>query len=168
MKRKTLRQIIKERCNMNEEIHENFILGDEFEAWLKTRKQDSITIGGLNMKENEYLDIMNMKENVELVTANHLKNKSDRTLLYGYDCDRNTFHVYLKDENIHVVKYNSSKILTVLNVFSNEDYVPNKRVYPQYSDFEFCKLLIEKDVYIPFSNYEEPIKNTDIFVGEVV
>ena len=27
----------------------------------------------------------------------------DRTLLYGYTCDRKTFHVYLKDKEIHTV-----------------------------------------------------------------
>lgn len=120
------------------------------------------------MKRNEYIQLMNIEEDVDIITVNHLKNKFDRTLLYGYDCDRNTYHVYLKDENIYVVRYNSCNILTRLKVSSNEDYVPNKRVYPQYSDFEFCKLLIEKDIYIPFLEYNEPSKDIDVFAGEVL
>ena len=61
----------------------------------------------------------------------------DRTLLYGYTCDRKTFHVYLKDKEIHTVLYDISydgKIpkpinMTEVHVMSNRDYVPDKRLY---------------------------------------
>ena len=43
MKRKTLRQIVEEINSLPQETNESFISGDEFEAWLKVRKQDSIT-----------------------------------------------------------------------------------------------------------------------------
>ena len=43
MKRKTLRQIVEEINNIPQETNENFVSGEEFEAWLKVRKQDSIT-----------------------------------------------------------------------------------------------------------------------------
>lgn len=121
------------------------------------------------MRENEYINIINMEEHTEgLITAKHLKNKSDRTLLYGYDCDRNTFHVYLKGEEIHILRYKSTEVFTKLEVFSNHDYIPNKRVYPEYSDFEFCKLLKEQNIDIPFLPYKRPTINIGRFVGEII
>ena len=38
-----------------------------------------------------------------LITTQNLNNRQDRTLLYGYTCDRETWHVYLKKGNIHTV-----------------------------------------------------------------
>lgn len=58
-------------------------------------------------------DQMQMLDNMEKIKERiicgkdmtpHLK---DRTLLYGYTCDRETFHVYMKNQNIHVVIYKS-------------------------------------------------------------
>lgn len=112
------------------------------------------------MEKNEYLKLLNIEVPfVGLITVDNLKNKKDRTLLYGYDCDRNTFHVYLKNEKIHILRYNSSGIFTKLEAFSNYDYVPNKRVYPEYSDFEFCKLLLEQEVEIPFLQFRNDMPN---------
>lgn len=121
------------------------------------------------MKENEYVDLLNMGENIEeLITAKHLKNKKNRTLIYGYDCDRRTFHVYLKDEQIYIVRYNYMEGITKLEAFSNHDYIPNKRVYAQYSDFEFCKLLKNKYIHIPFSSYTEPIREATPYFGNII
>lgn len=121
------------------------------------------------MKENEFIKILNIEPPAkELITAKHLKNKEDRTLIYGYDCDRNTFHVYLKDEQIHILKYNSREVFPKLEAFSNDDYVPNKRVYPEYSDFEFCKLLKEQDIHISFLSYSEPAKEPNPYFGKII
>lgn len=37
-----------------------------------------------------------VEEKDKLITGDDLVNERDRTLLYGYTCDRKTFHVYLK------------------------------------------------------------------------
>lgn len=75
---------------------------------------------------------------------------NDRTLLYGYTCDRKTFHVYLKDKEIHTVFYDISYEekdpnpikMAEVHVMSNRDYIPDKRLYPEACDYQFCKLLL--------------------------
>lgn len=99
----------------------------------------------------------------------------DRTLLYGYTCDRKTFHVYLKDMEIHVVTYftdysgNTPKPVNLSEVFikSNEDFISNKRLYPETCDYHFCKLLKRKGIHLPFTTYNEKRPKTD-FYGFVV
>jgi hypothetical protein len=92
-----------------------------------------------------------------------------RTLLYGYDVDRNSFHIYADDVGdiiLHVYNYNTT--LRVQNLtkegFSTEHLiqgvpnaiVPNKRLYPQYCDFEFCRYLKQIGAELTFTAYEEP------------
>lgn len=122
------------------------------------------------MKINEYLRLVSESGRTEkLLNINNLKNKNDRTLIYGYDCERNTFHVYIKDKNIFTIKYNSNGIIERVLPTSNADYVPNKRVYPEYCDFEFCRLLQENDVYIPFSIYRSSqVDKNDLYTGEII
>jgi hypothetical protein len=88
----------------------------------------------------------------------------DRTLLYGYTCERDTFHVYLKNNEIFVVIYDNDysgsipkpRNMRRVTVKSNRDYVPDKRLYPERCDYDFCKLLKEKGVHLPFTNWSEP------------
>ena len=101
-----------------------------------------------------------------IIDVAELVDKSDRTLLYGYTVERHTHHVYLKDQFIHVLIYVSNfdmsdeKIKDV--VFYNVDkrhhlkripFLPNKRLYPERCDFDFCKVLIEKGLELSFTNY---------------
>lgn len=87
----------------------------------------------------------------------------DRTLLYGYTCDRRTFHVYLKDLKIHTVIYNvdyscdnpKPKNMIEISVSSNMDYVPDKRLYPETCDYKFCKLLKNANIKLPFTAFNE-------------
>ena len=87
----------------------------------------------------------------------------DRTLLYGYTCERETFHVYLKNKQIYVVVYNTEysrgkptpKNMRQVEVKSNHYYVPDKRLYPERCDYHFCKLLKEKGIDLPFTIFNE-------------
>ena len=36
------------------------------------------------------------------ITIDFLKDRRDRTLLYGYTLERNSHHVYVKDETLHL------------------------------------------------------------------
>ena len=99
----------------------------------------------------------------DLISVNDLHNKKDRTLIYGYTCERNTFHVYLKDMQIHTVAYNTDysgdkpkvKNMVEFAIKSNHDYVPDKRLYPECCDYEFCKLLKERNVrFLPFTTFD--------------
>jgi hypothetical protein len=90
------------------------------------------------------------------------RNSADRTLLYGYDCDRNTFHVYLKDDLVHLVVYKGSdmlrmdhrpKLVARTEFKDLSELAPNKRVYAEASDYEFCRFLKEEGVWISFASY---------------
>lgn len=97
----------------------------------------------------------------------------NKTLLYGYTCDRETFHVYLKDKEIFVVIYNNDyatgkarpKNMRRINVTSNQDYVPNKRLYPERCDYNFCQLLKEKGIDLPFTTWTDGIELNDTYYG---
>ncbi len=85
----------------------------------------------------------------------------NRTLLYGYTCERETFHVYLRNQQIYVVVYERDfsaggrrpKNMRQIEVKSNRDYIPDKRIYPEMSDFHFCTLLKERGIELPFTSW---------------
>lgn len=115
----------------------------------------------MTLRELEFLENVNKID--ELINAKDLLNTKDRTLLYGYTCARETFHVYLKNNEIHIVIYNNDysgdytkpKNMRELAIKSNYDYVPDKRLYPEACDYEFCKLLKERDISLPFTGFNE-------------
>ena len=102
-----------------------------------------------------------------LIYAHHLRPYLyNKTLLYGYTCERDTFHVYIKNEQIFVVVYKneySSGVVKPTNmrqitVTSNRDYVPDKRLYPERCDYNFCKMLKERGVDLPFTTWSDPVE----------
>mgnify|MGYP007039915543 FL=1 len=48
-----------------------------------------------------------------------------------------------------------------ISIKSNDNYIPDKRLYPETCDYEFCVLLKERDIYLPFTTYDEkrPLRN---------
>ncbi|MCA1379476.1 hypothetical protein I6F34_01405 [Bradyrhizobium sp. BRP05] len=85
----------------------------------------------------------------------------DRTLLYGYDCDRATWHIYQKDGELHRVIYRPSDLdsRTKPEVHDHgpaldaETLSPNKRLYPEACDFDFCAKLKALGVHLSFTTY---------------
>jgi len=103
------------------------------------------------------------------VSASYLNNKFDRTLLYGYTCDRYTWHVYLKEGEIHTVMYMDKKDIQEIQVTSNKGYIPDKRLYPERCDFEFCSLLKSLGCSLPFTIWKElPSNQRRQFYGETL
>jgi len=97
----------------------------------------------------------------EVLLGKNLINNLNRTLLYGYTCDRDTWHVYLEDGIIYTVVYNAREDEIKFNIVpinDNQDFVPNKRLYPARCDYEFCRLLKEHGVDMTFTTWEEPIE----------
>ena len=124
------------------------------------------------MELREYETFQKIKQSKMVIVGDNLMPfLKDRTLLYGYTCDRKTFHVYLKNRVIYTVVYESgfndgiqyAKTMERINVEANEDYIPNKRVYPELSDYKFCTLLRMNGVNIPFTTWvgikEQQIKD---------
>lgn len=70
--------------------------------------------------------------------------KEDGTLLYGYTCDRDTFHVYLKNGELHRVIYDfDGDVLDYIHGAELEADLlhPNKRIYPEASSYDFIVSL---------------------------
>lgn len=114
------------------------------------------------MNKEEYENIIDLQlKGVSPVNVDDLYNKSDRTLLYGYTCDRDTFHVYIKDMKIHAVTYrtdyenNAIIFMEEIQIAKNDDYIPNKRLYPETCDFEFCEKLKKLGCRLPFTTWSD-------------
>jgi hypothetical protein len=124
-----------------------------------------------NMDEDQFRQVQAPAPlDVSYIGVHELVNKRDRTLLYGYDCDRRTWHVYLKDGVIHLLVYLATNTPegqdSRVYWFAANEYaynlmwpvdwlVPNKRVYPELCDFEFCVLLKAKQTpvsYLPYGS----------------
>lgn len=104
-----------------------------------------------------------------LFQASDLHDKSDRTLLYGYTCSRSTFHVYMKNQEIHTLIYkrgldNKPVDLRERTVTCNREYLPDKRLYPETCDYEFCKLLKDAGYNLPFTCWDNE-REEDVFYG---
>lgn len=68
----------------------------------------------------------------------------DGTLLWGYTCDRNSFHVYLEGGQLHRVIYDHDR--NVLDYIHGQTLDarllhPNKRVYPEATSYDFIVAL---------------------------
>ena len=111
-------------------------------------------------------------EVVRLFRSSYLADRTPRTLVYGYTVDRDTFHLYL-DEEGSLVRHRyrpeygpnfdtdptDRRILTVILNRSKSMRVdwlyPNKRVYPERCDLEFCTIMRERfGINAPFTNYD--------------
>lgn len=110
------------------------------------------------MNEQEYAALQEYSAPSERLSAAMLYNRKRRTLIWGYDTERNSFHVYIGDDDkIHIVSYSFGDYLLshkTEDTATPPEYVPNKRVYPAACDLQFCKLLIQADVRIPFTTFE--------------
>lgn len=89
------------------------------------------------------------------------------TLLYGYTCERNTFHAYAKAGEIHAVIYNHKNEL-LRHTHGEEIYAgscaPDKRTYRQHTQYFFASLLVKKGVM--FSLTEAREEDEDLAFGE--
>lgn len=105
----------------------------------------------------------------QAVDIAELSSHADRTLLWGYDLDRNSWHVYVQKGKLHLYVYNGEgETVRYASGISLpvEGLTPNKRLYPEACDFEFCKLVRAKGGYLCFTTFDadRPYKQ---FHGEV-
>jgi len=95
-----------------------------------------------------------------------------KTLLYGYTCNRETHHVYQDHAgriHIYVYQKNLGEPETSIHevdvsgegIATLDDLVPNKRLYPQHCDHDFCLYLKDQGVHLPFTTWEEPRKRSE-------
>ena len=99
----------------------------------------------MNLEEKALFQKMNNPTNI--VSILDLPESYEGTLLYGYNCDGSTLHVYAKNEEIHAVTYDSDhNVIKHLHRGGLEvdDCYPNKRVYRQETQYFFAKILVER------------------------
>jgi hypothetical protein len=110
------------------------------------------------LNEQEYAALLQYRATPERLSAKMLHNRRRRTLIWGYDTERHSFHVYIgNDDKLHIVSYTSEGYLLshkTEDAASPQEYVPNKRVYPAACDVQFCRLLVGADVRIPYTTFE--------------
>ena len=110
--------------------------------------------------------ILGKVESIPVVIGLDDIDKTPRTLLYGYTCDRNTWHVYVYGDHINrfVYQFNGETILhNAEHFWVPRLLIPDKRLYPQYCDFLFCEKLKALGVSLPFTNYTEPTQKGPFF-----
>lgn len=119
-----------------------------------------------------YEDMKKTKIDEYGIKSSDFLNKENRTLLYGYEINRSTTHIYMLNEEIHYLNYDFKKeikIYETLKAFTDV-HIPSKRSYPESTDPEFLKLAIENGIEICFTTYDEKryekIKD-DIFQGDI-
>ena len=97
----------------------------------------------------------------------------DRTLLYGYDCDRRTWHVYQQHGWLHHVIYIGSNrefdFIDSAAKMNARGLVPNKRLYPEACDFAFCCELKRLDIHPSFTTIGQlaPRDPGATFIGRI-
>ncbi|MBU9200101.1 hypothetical protein KTD31_01620 [Burkholderia multivorans] len=111
------------------------------------------------MNKQQFEQLYKERAKPRYVDIAELENQAPRTLIWGYTCDRNSFHVYIEDGQIHRVIYDIGKNILAHNDESNglllSDCVPNKRVYPEASDYEFCRLLKVSGIDFSFTTWDD-------------
>lgn len=94
------------------------------------------------------------------ISIEDLADRSERTLVYGYDVDRNTFHLFVRAGEIRRALYRRDGEDFELISMASGDFmpracVPNKRAYPERCDFEFCRLISERRITVPFTSFDD-------------
>lgn len=122
------------------------------------------------MDRRTFERLLQEQKAIPVITAEELAEGGDRTLTLGYNFQRETVHVYLKDGEIHWLYYTSAGILGKQSAEKAwaESLLPSKRVYPEYTDVQFARLMKERTEFgLPFTKWSEP-KKEGPFYGRVV
>lgn len=89
----------------------------------------------------------NFEKNNKNIYVSDFKNRNDRTLIFGYTVEKYSFHVYLKNNMLHICIYNDQNKIIYYDTseYFNVDHLsPSKRSYPESFDEEFLKIALDK------------------------
>lgn len=120
------------------------------------------------MNEQQFEVLKNVGH--KILSGTDLQDKTPRTLLYGYTCSRDNWHIFLDQfGEIQAVIYEfSDSPLQEMEITDNSGFVPDKRLYPEHCDFEFCSLLTERGVHLPFTRPTFENQRKEAFVGRIL
>lgn len=110
------------------------------------------------MDSTQFADLMARENPSRYIHAEHFTGP-DRTLLYGYTCDRHTFHVYLQDGWIHRITYTGTLDHSLIRHDAMADWwafnlIPDKRVYPERTDIDFARMLQVTGARVPYLTFD--------------
>lgn len=83
--------------------------------------------------------------------------RQDRTLVYGYDLDRTTVHVYKSGGELHALRYDSHGVIVGYvhgTTVDLEVLKPTKRAYPERTDYEFAAAMARVDSPLTFTTFD--------------
>lgn len=106
------------------------------------------------MTKDEFESLRQVDEVPRMIKLYHITSHKGRTLLYGTTSGHASFHVYMKDREFHLYCYDhNGKTLRYIhgNRLPLIGIVPDDRIEAQYCDFEFCRRLQERGIYLPFA-----------------
>lgn len=115
------------------------------------------------MNADQYAQFKNLSKGPEnskavINVAELDRSAEDRTLLWGYTLERDSFHVYIKDGVLHRVVYGYPNKL-IIHIQGEElacaSLAPCKRAYPAACDEQFSRLMLEKGQYISYTTFTE-------------
>lgn len=99
------------------------------------------------------------RQQYSLQAAHYVRCGTPRTLMFGYTTDRFTFHVYVANELLHKLIYDSITLIPYLyesaERFSCGQVIPDKRAYPERCDFQFCRNILDLGFSIPFAMWND-------------
>lgn len=91
----------------------------------------------------------------------HVSSFTTGTQLYGYTCERRTFHVYVMGGHLHRFLYRQTGG-TVTDTeydcarsFPPDFLVPDKRVYPERTSLVMARLLRQSGIDVPYTTYDD-------------
>lgn len=106
------------------------------------------------MTPEEFKALGDIRPVARTISVSDLIDHSARTLIFGWTCDRNDFHIYVYKRRLHKFCYdwnNKELFYKSGTELPLECIVPDKRILPNCCDYMFCRRLIEKGVYLPWA-----------------
>lgn len=122
------------------------------------------------MKKQEFEALATLSAQPRPTLPEALTDSTARTLLYGYTCERATWHVYLDAQGVlHKVVYVGNKLLLThaSGIIPDLGLIPDKRLYPEDCDEEACALLIKAGCNLPFTTFTEKDRPPGPFIGQL-
>lgn len=110
------------------------------------------------MHLSEYLALHATAEQQPTLSATEITGP-DRTLLYGFTCDKATWHVDLDSGQIHLLVYFARSGSVVRHeareVWPAAELLPDKRLYPESTDHQVAVLLQARGLRPPYRAFDE-------------
>ena len=125
---------------------------------IKIIEGELYTPKGNSVNKSEYEKIQSVVNIKPTISVEEVSGEP-RTLLWGYNFERHSWHVYWKNESIYLWIYSNEKedgeFFEVSDSIDPHLLIPPKRLYPEACDYEFCRLLVFKGCDLCFTTLND-------------